>query len=409
MDLVFVKRSLSTDPEFELIERKGTGHPDTLSDALAEELSRRYSLFTRERYGAVLHHNFDKVGLLGGQSEVAFGRGRLTSPIRVLLNGRASSGLGDDEIPLRRLLEAWSSNFLKRRLPLLSPDRDLEFHYNVSTGASPGHVGGASDAPGVRQRWFRPRTLADLRERQRLASNDTSVGCAHFPFSHTERLVKDLEGRLTSPESQRDRPWLGTDIKVMACRTGNNLSLTLCIPQIADFVPSLSAYRENVEEIRAMILDFVSARCDGMKVSLQTNTKDDYELPELYLTALGTSLETGDEGLVGRGNRPNGMISMLRPYSMEGACGKNPVYHAGKIYNAVASEIALRIFTAVDAPIEVWIVSQEGRALSDPWKVVVCHDREEIARAKVEEAVSQVLGDIPSLTEKILRGELELC
>lgn len=42
---------------FTLLERKGAGHPDTLADHLAEELSRVYSRWTLEHCGAVLHHN----------------------------------------------------------------------------------------------------------------------------------------------------------------------------------------------------------------------------------------------------------------------------------------------------------------------------------------------------------------
>ena len=75
MQILFSKNSHNT--EFEIVERKGVGHPDTLSDHLAEYLSVKYSHFTREKFGAVLHHNFDKVGLLGGKSSVQFGSGKL--------------------------------------------------------------------------------------------------------------------------------------------------------------------------------------------------------------------------------------------------------------------------------------------------------------------------------------------
>lgn len=89
---------------FEIVERKGIGHPDTLADHLAEHLSRTYSNYTKERFGAVLRHQFDKVTLMCGRCKVAFGEGELLEPIRVLLNGRASARLGDEEIPLREML-----------------------------------------------------------------------------------------------------------------------------------------------------------------------------------------------------------------------------------------------------------------------------------------------------------------
>jgi S-adenosylmethionine synthetase len=61
---------------------------------------------------------------------------------------------------------------------------------------------------------------------------------------------------------------------------------------------------------------------------------------ELYLTYTGSSIESGDEGVVGRGNRVTGLITPLRPMNIEGASGKNPVYHVGKLYNLAAQRIA---------------------------------------------------------------------
>src|SRR3989344_8161023 len=104
MNFVLVKKDFDSLP-YEFVERKGKGHPDTLSDGLAEYLSAQYSMYTKQNYGAVLHHNFDKVGLLGGASDVGFSYGKLTKPIRVLLNGRASSKFGDCEINIPELLK----------------------------------------------------------------------------------------------------------------------------------------------------------------------------------------------------------------------------------------------------------------------------------------------------------------
>ena len=40
----------------EIVERKGIGHPDTICDALAEELSRTLCQFYLDNCGLVLHH-----------------------------------------------------------------------------------------------------------------------------------------------------------------------------------------------------------------------------------------------------------------------------------------------------------------------------------------------------------------
>ena len=147
------------------MERKGRGHPDTLTDGLAERLSARYCGYTADRFGSILNHNFDKVGLLGGQSSVEFGRGRMLRPVRVLLNGRAADRFGEDTIPLRSLLTGWAREFLTQELPLLNPDQDLEFHFNVSSANTAGYP--ADD--------FTPSDATDRRQLHELRSSDTAV------------------------------------------------------------------------------------------------------------------------------------------------------------------------------------------------------------------------------------------
>jgi len=81
----------------EVVERKGAGHPDTLADGVADAISRAYSRYCLEQFGAILHHNTDKTSLLGGAADVRFGHGELTAPIQVLVNGRITAALGTQD------------------------------------------------------------------------------------------------------------------------------------------------------------------------------------------------------------------------------------------------------------------------------------------------------------------------
>ena len=74
----------------EIVERKGIGHPDTICDALAEELSIALSKFYLERFGLILHHNVDKALLWGGAARAGFGGGEVLQPIELFLAGRAT-------------------------------------------------------------------------------------------------------------------------------------------------------------------------------------------------------------------------------------------------------------------------------------------------------------------------------
>jgi S-adenosylmethionine synthetase len=84
----------------EVVERKGLGHPDTICDALAEEFSFALSRFYRERFGRILHHNVDKVLLVGGRSAPAFGGDRVCAPIEIYLAGRAVLDARGASVPL---------------------------------------------------------------------------------------------------------------------------------------------------------------------------------------------------------------------------------------------------------------------------------------------------------------------
>jgi S-adenosylmethionine synthetase len=397
------------DEPFEIVERKGHGHPDTLADALGEHLSAVYSHYTRERFGAVLHHQFDKTGILGGRVQVAFGGGQMLAPVRVLLSGRASGSFAGEPIPVREMLTGATCTFFVDRFPMLDAERDLRLIYEVSQGDSPGGIG-AKNTANVRSRWFAPRSLEDLPELKRLACNDTSSGAAFSPPTPTEQLVLDVEQVLAAG----GRPaWLGSDIKVMAHRSGMVVNLTCAVPQIAAHVPDLDTYLAHREAARAALEQHAAERYPGLRVRVWLNTRDDEQRPELYLTHTGSSIETGDEGLVGRGNRYGGLISAMRPFTMEGISGKNPVYHTGKVYCVGADLIASGIHAELGHGAEVLLVGQSGRELTDPWAAVVRVEPASDGTAApdagvVAPLVDKALSALPGSVPDILAGSYRM-
>lgn len=391
----------------EIVERKGSGHPDTLADGLAETLSVNFSNYTLEKFGAVLHHNFDKVGILGGSSYVAFGKGYLTSPIRVLINGRMSTKFANEEIPVRELLAEWTKDFFRSHLPLINPDQDLELHFNLSTQSSPGKTYEKEAKRSARQRWFEPEGLEDLPEFKKLTSNDTSLGVGYAPISLLENIVLKIESALNSNEYKEKNPWIGSDIKVMGVRNKEKLFITICIPQIAGQVRNLDEYITNLSKARKFINEII-AQHNIHDCELQINTRDNYELVELYLTAIGSSIESGDEGLAGRGNRVNKLISPTRPMSMEGSCGKNPIYHIGKIYYVAAFSLANKIYEQFGVENEVYLISQSGRDLLDPWIVAINVPPEFGFEIGLKQIIENEIKQIPKITKNIIERKINL-
>ena len=404
---IYISKKDFREEEYEFVERKGKGHPDTLSDALAETFSAKYSKYTKDNFGAVLHHNFDKVGLLGGASYVRFGEGYLTKPIRVLLNGRASTKFADTVIPVKEMLIEWTKEFMHQAFPMIDVDKDLEFHYNLSNQSSPGKTEEDQAQKGTRKYWFEPRGLFDLQETKKLFSNDTSMGVGYAPYTKLEQLVLAIEGKLNSKEFKQKYPWIGSDIKIMGFRFRDSFDITMCIPQISIYVANIDEYRQNMEFVRGIIFS-IAQEMGIEKFDLHTNTRDNYENSELYLTVTGSSIESGDEGLVGRGNRINGIISPTRLMSMEGACGKNPVYHIGKIYYVTANEISKKIYNKFNIKNEVVLISQSGRDLLDPWVVCVSVPTDFNNIASIENYVKEEISQIPEYTKQLIEQQLQV-
>ncbi|MEH2462066.1 methionine adenosyltransferase [Nostoc sp.] len=99
---------------FEIVERKGIGHPDTLADSLAELISIEYSKYTLHKFGAILHHHVDKLYVRGGKWDVYDGGADFRKPIKVMVNGRFSYKFGSHTIPIEEIVESTVINRLKK-------------------------------------------------------------------------------------------------------------------------------------------------------------------------------------------------------------------------------------------------------------------------------------------------------
>jgi S-adenosylmethionine synthetase len=389
-----------------IVERKGIGHPDTLADHLAERLSRAYSRYTLDHFGAVLHHNFDKLALLGGACEVRYGAGRMTAPVRVLVNGRAAHTCGNEAIPVAELVDAEVRAFFGERLPELTNHLDVVF--NITSNSSPGAVITGDSIPD-RVRWFNPRSIDDLRERRIRLSNDTSLGTGWAPENPFESFVRELVNRFSGrSEFTLAHPWCGSDVKLMGYCDDDLADVVLCVPQKSRFVSNRAAYVRNLEVVREECYRLAAARLPDSEVRFRLNARDVPDRDELYMTHTGSSIESGDEGVVGRGNRVNGLITPLRPMNLEGANGKNPVYHVGKLYNIVAQRLAERLSYETGDHAEVHLVSLTGQQLDQPWRVLVRLTDDAADVDKVRALVTDALASFPAVTDELVANGIVL-
>jgi S-adenosylmethionine synthetase len=334
----------------EIVERKGLGHPDTICDALAENLSIELSRFYLERFGSILHHNVDKALLCGGVARPAFGGGEVLEPIEIYLAGRATIEHGGVRIPVDEIAIEASRTWLKANLRYLDVDRHVRIHPRIRATSSElatlflgrGHTGAA-------------------------LANDTSFGTGFAPFDALETTVYAAEQVLNAPNVKATHPWIGEDVKVMGARHDAQLRLTVACALVGRHVANLSDYQKKKADARALVLTAVS-HAAGTEVGVEVNTADGETPDRIYLTVTGLSGEAGDDGQVGRGNRVNGLITPYRPMSLEAAAGKNPVSHVGKLYNVLANRIARAVVAQVNAveQVDCYMLSQIGHPIDDP-------------------------------------------
>ncbi len=376
----------------EIVERKGTGHPDTICDHLAENLSRELCKWYLREFGAVMHHNVDKALLVGGVAKAQFGGGEVVEPIEIYLVGRAILEKEGKRLQAQELALESAKEWLRRNLRNLDPERHVRIYAKIKPGSK--------DLVELFER-FQKRGEVPL-------SNDTSFGVGFAPLDRLERAVYEAERFLNSDSLKREHPEIGEDIKVMGVRIKDRIRLTIALAFVSKYIKDIDEYFERKEAIRSKAKSYVE-NLIGQEVELFINTADSKEENSVYITVTGTSAEQGDDGQVGRGNRVNGLITPYRPMSLEAAAGKNPISHIGKIYNTVANLIARRVVEEVEEVEEAYcyIVSQIGKPINEPQVLdVKVRSKKEISllREPIEAIAKEELERMPEVWEGFVDG-----
>ena len=379
----------------EIVERKGIGHPDTICDALAEELSRALCQFYLENFGFILHHNVDKVLLRGGSSKASFNGGEVIVPIEIYMAGRATFEYKGIKVPVDELVESSCRNWLDTHIGALDVSRHVKIHNLIRPGSS---------------------DLVELYLRQQQTgialANDTSCGVGYAPLSELEQVVLEVEHALNSSAVKSQHPEIGDDIKVMGVKRNHHFDLTVACAYIDRYITDINDYQVKKLQLTRLV-ETIAAKYTDMAVLAAVNSGDDIAAQSVYLTVTGTSAESGDDGEVGRGNRVNGLISPYRPMNMEAAAGKNPVTHVGKLYNILAQMIASEVVGQLAGVEECYcyLVSQIGSPVDDP-KVVdlKLHLQEGVTmgsvQVQVEEIIRDKLAGIQNIQQDVVAGLL---
>jgi S-adenosylmethionine synthetase len=377
----------------ELVERKGLGHPDSVSDGIAEAVSRELSKYYLKHFNKILHHNTDQVELVGGQSAPKFGGGTILDPIYILLSGRATTTVDGERIPVKSVAIKAAKDYLETNFKHLDMDGDVMIDSRIGHGSV---------------------DLREVYDTSKHRANDTSFGVGFAPFTDTEKLVKGTENFINGSMKNK-LPAIGYDVKVMGYRQNETINLTVAAAYVDKYVKDSSEYFSIKEEFQKLLEDNASKISDkDVKVFINTADKEGDKVTGHYLTVTGLSMENGDDGSVGRGNRVNGIITPYKPMSMEAAAGKNPVTHVGKLYNVLSNKIAEHVVKEEGGDVVevlVRIVSQIGRSIDNPHVAslqVIYADNVDPSKHKknIEHIADYELEHIFDLTQGFVEGKI---
>ena len=380
--------------DFELVERKGAGHPDTMCDAIAECASRNYSQYCIENFGRPAHHWFDKVMLIGGEANVDYGQGEVIKPYTIIFAGKVSYTVNNTIIPVDDILYQSAEEVLSSVLTGFVADKHMIIENRLVDYQGSGRENSR----------YRPKDVTNLPVLGDavLTSNDSNLLSAYAPLTKLESLVLKVENFINGEIFKLKNPDTGWDVKIFGARKKEEYKLLVNMPFLAKDIFSLEQYFERKKDIIQEIMNFIKENFD-VKVDVSMNATDKNGRP--YLVALGSVADTGDVGVVGRGNRINGLITPMRPMSIEAPAGKNPIDHTGKIYGVLAMELAQEVYEYLQCPVTVHIYTEKENRLDDPTEIIVKVagiEIDTIMKEKIEQIISKRARNVGLISQKII-------
>jgi len=390
-------RSMPTfKKRFEIVERKGIGHPDTICDLVMNQVSIELSKMYLKETGAIQHHNMDKSLLVAGQSENKFGGGKITKPMKLVIGDRATFEVKGQKLPVEDVTISTAKKWFDNNLRFVKEEH-VEYQLEVGTSSHE-----------LRSIFENPKSFV---------ANDTSALVGYAPFTKTESSVLETEEYINSQNFKKEFPESGEDIKVMGFRNYNTLDLTIAMAFVDSHVDSENHYFKRKQDMLQSISEFHRKRGDFDEVKITMNNLDTKNkgIEGLYLTVLGTSADNADSGEVGRGNMANRVISLTRPAGSEATAGKNPVSHIGKIYNALSFKLAEEIQKAVPdlEEVLVWMYNVIGKPVNEPKAVIIQPISDKVLdvakfESAIKEIVEQNLNKMDEFCMQLASGKIEI-
>jgi S-adenosylmethionine synthetase len=394
---IFIERTKvipTFERKFEIVERKGIGHPDTICDLVMDEISIELSKMYLKKTGSIQHHNLDKALLVAGQTENRFGGGKVTKPMKLVIGDRATFTPTFPRSKIEEIAIKTANSWFKNNLRFIKKN-NIKYHFELGSAS--------------------PQLQSIFKDREEIRSNDTSALVGYAPLTKTETAVLDTERYLNSKKFKSEFQESGEDIKVMGFRNENQLDLTVAMAFVDLYVNSEDHYFKRKSEMVQALTEFHRNKGYFDHVNLVINNLDrkGVGMRGLYLTVLGTSADCSDSGQVGRGNRANQLISLNRPAGSEATAGKNSVSHIGKIYSIMCFNLAKAIYENVTGMDEVyvWMYNLIGNPVDKPKAVIVqpvAKQKIKVEASEINKIIEEKLAKMDDFCKQLMSGKIKV-
>jgi len=307
--------------KLEIIEYKSKGHPDTLTDLIVEECATFLDKYYLSIYNKILHYNVDKALFCAGDAKIDFKEWKIIKPACFILGGQISRITKDLKCGLTDIIY----KTIKKYLPNLKQFK-IEIRCNNVV-----------------------QNLSNIAESEIILSNDTSFGVGYYPYSESEQTVFAIKKELDKMIELQKIP-IGELYKIMYTPKTISISAPLYVQRVYN---------------REMYADYKRKIEKKLSKYGKIIFNPDFENGFPYLTITGSSIECGDDGQVGRGNRYNNLITPMQWQTIEAYHGKNNKNHVGKLYSKLAFERAKEIYEKTGKPTRICMVSKIGQSIEE--------------------------------------------
>lgn len=351
--------------DIEIIERKGIGHPDTLADGIAEELSRKFCLSNEilERYF------FDGVLIYGGESEAYFKGGKLKQPIKITIPAMMPNN---------------NEDFIKKTTLNYMEDVLHEFSSEYCIVDPVIHT-----------------TSQQFYDSEK--SSDSSIATGYYPLSPLEEIVIETEQYLID-KIEDEKPFLGEDIKIRAFRYKDMTEFIIACRFISKHIENKNDYFDKKRIIEDDVRKFIERKYEG-KFSLKINPDENND-DKLNLSFLGSCIDSFAKGYTGKGNSISGLKSLFRPISSDGFYGKNIVRHPGRVHNILAVLIAKKLSEKFDLEeCYVHIIGKVGDNICKP-NYIMIESQKKLNNKDVEQEVNNMISKNDNMRLRIMQENL---